>query len=92
MARYSEEKTDNILDGVEEEVQEIDPEAEMRKERTKKEIEEEEDIRARERRREKEDNERVEETVQKILKKAGSHMEYTLIGTTFSVYLNIEKF
>jgi hypothetical protein len=71
LARTSEEKTDNILDGVEEEVQEIDPEKERKKEERRK----------KENKREKDDGkDSVDETIQKLLSKAGNHMEFTLVG------------
>ena len=55
----SEEKTDNILDDVDEEVQEIDPKEDPNK---------------------KNDKPTLDETVQKLIGKAGNHMESTLIG------------
>ena len=55
----SEEKTDNILDCVDEEVQEIDPREDPSK---------------------KNDKPTLDETVQKLIGKAGNHMESTLIG------------
>ena len=55
----SEEKTDNILDDVDEEVQEIDPKDDPNK---------------------KNDKPTLDETVQKLIGKAGNHMESTLIG------------
>lgn len=55
----SEEKTDNILDCVDEEVQEIDPREESAK---------------------KNDKPTLDETVQKLIGKAGNHMESTLIA------------
>ena len=55
----SEEKTDNILDDVEEEVQEIDPREDPNK---------------------KNDKPTLDETVQKLIGKAGNHMESTLVG------------
>lgn len=57
--RMSEEKTDNILDDVDEEVQEIDPKDDPNK---------------------KNDKPTLDETVQKLIGKAGNHMESTLIG------------
>ena len=57
--RMSEEKTDNILDDVEEEVQEIDPREDPNK---------------------KNDKPTLDETVQKLIGKAGNNMESTLIG------------
>ena len=57
--RMSEEKTDNILDDVDEEVQEIDPKEDPNK---------------------KNDKPTLDETVQKLIGKAGNHMESTLIG------------
>jgi hypothetical protein len=57
--RMSEEKTDNILDDVDEEVQEIDPREDPSK---------------------KNDKPTLDETVQKLIGKAGNHMESTLIG------------
>ena len=63
----SEEKTDNILDDVDEEVQEIDPKEDPNK---------------------KNDKPTLDETVQKLIGKAGNHMESTLIGT---FQLSIEK-
>ena len=57
--RMSEEKTDNILDDVEEEVQEIDPREDPNK---------------------KNDKPTLDETVQKLIGKAGNHMESTLVG------------
>ena len=57
--RMSEEKTDNILDCVDEEVQEIDPREDAAK---------------------KNDKPTLDETVQKLIGKAGNHMESTLIG------------
>ena len=59
----SEEKTDNILDDVEEEVQEIDPREDPNK---------------------KNDKPTLDETVQKLIGKAGNHMESTLVGRTGS--------
>ena len=59
----SEEKTDNILDDVEEEVQEIDPREDPNK---------------------KNDKPTLDETVQKLIGKAGNHMESTLVGRTDS--------
>ena len=59
----SEEKTDNILDDVEEEVQEIDPREDPNK---------------------KNDKPTLDETVQKLIGKAGNHMESTLVGKTSS--------
>ena len=56
----SEEKTDNILDDVDEEVQEIDPKEDPNK---------------------KSDKPTLDETVQKLIGKAGNHMESTLIGS-----------
>ena len=58
----SEEKTDNILDCVDEEVQEIDPREDAAK---------------------KNDKPTLDETVQKLIGKAGNHMESTLIGIHF---------
>ena len=58
--RMSEEKTDNILDDVDEEVQEIDPKEDPNK---------------------KSDKPTLDETVQKLIGKAGNHMESTLIGS-----------
>merc|ERR1719232_2359428 len=55
----SEEKTDNILDDVDEEVQEIDPKEDPNK---------------------KNDKPTLDETVQKLIGKAGNHMESTLIA------------
>merc|ERR1712218_582025 len=55
----SEEKTDNILDDVEEEVQEIDPREDPNK---------------------KNDKPTLDDTVQKLIGKAGNHMESTLIA------------
>ena len=55
----SEEKTDNILDDIDEEVQEIDPREDSAK---------------------KNDKPTLDETVQKLIGKAGNHMESTLIG------------
>lgn len=57
LAKMSEEKTDNILDCVDEEVQEIDP----REDGTK-------------------DKPTLDDTVQKLIGKAGNHMESTLIA------------
>ena len=59
LCRMSEEKTDNILDDVEEEVQEIDPREDPNK---------------------KNDKPTLDETVQKLIGKAGNNMESTLIG------------
>ena len=56
--RMSEEKTDNILDDVDEEVQEIDPKEDPNK---------------------KNDKPTLDETVQKLIGKAGNHMESTLL-------------
>merc|ERR1712117_794190 len=53
----SEEKTDNILDDVEEEVQEVDPKEES-----------------------KDAKPTLDDTVQKLIGKAGNHMESTLIA------------
>ena len=60
----SEEKTDNILDDVEEEVQEIDPREDPNK---------------------KNDEPTLDETVQKLIGKAGNHMESTLVGKPYRV-------
>ena len=71
LARMSADKTDNILDCVEEEVQEIDPELEKKKEERRK----------KENKKEKDDGkDSVDETIQKLLSKAGNHMEFTLVG------------
>merc|ERR1719244_2524467 len=59
LAKMSEEKTDNILDCVDEEVQEIDPRADPSKDNAKP---------------------TLDETVQKLIGKAGNHMESTLIA------------
>lgn len=59
LAKMSEEKTDNILDDVDEEVQEIDPKEDPNK---------------------KNDKPTLDETVQKLIGKAGNHMESTLIA------------
>merc|ERR1719238_2205528 len=59
LAKMSEEKTDNILDDVDEEVQEIDPKDDPNK---------------------KNDKPTLDETVQKLIGKAGNHMESTLIA------------
>eukprot|EP00092_Neocalanus_flemingeri_P025085 GFUD01027201.1.p1 GENE.GFUD01027201.1~~GFUD01027201.1.p1 ORF type:complete len:1771 (+),score=422.39 GFUD01027201.1:149-5461(+) len=59
LAKMSEEKTDNILDCVDEEVQEIDPREDASK---------------------KNDKPTLDETVQKLIGKAGNHMESTLIA------------
>jgi len=59
LAKMSEEKTDNILDCVDEEVQEIDPREDPSKEKAKP---------------------TLDETVQKLVGKAGNHMESTLIA------------
>merc|ERR1712241_1632702 len=59
LAKMSEEKTDNILDCVDEEVQEIDPKEDPNK---------------------KNDKPTLDETVQKLIGKAGNHMESTLIA------------
>jgi len=59
LAKMSEEKTDNILDDVEEEVQEIDPREDPNK---------------------KNDKPTLDETVQKLIGKAGNHMESTLVA------------
>ena len=63
----SEEKTDNILDDVDEEVQEIDPKDDPNK---------------------KNDKPTLDETVQKLIGKAGNHMESTLIG---KIVRNVSK-
>ena len=55
LAKMSEEKTDNILDDVEEEVQEVDPKEES-----------------------KDAKPTLDDTVQKLIGKAGNHMESTL--------------
>jgi len=60
LAKMSEEKTDNILDDVDEEVQEIDPREDSAK---------------------KNDKPTLDETVQKLIGKAGNHMESTLIAS-----------
>jgi len=60
LAKMSEEKTDNILDCVDEEVQEIDPREDAAK---------------------KNDKPTLDETVQKLIGKAGNHMESTLIAS-----------
>jgi len=60
LAKMSEEKTDNILDDVDEEVQEIDPREDAAK---------------------KNDKPTLDETVQKLIGKAGNHMESTLIAS-----------
>lgn len=60
----SEEKTDNILDDVDEEVQEIDPKEDPNK---------------------KNDKPTLDETVQKLLGKAGNNMESTLIGENLNL-------
>jgi len=60
LAKMSEEKTDNILDDVDEEVQEIDPREDPSK---------------------KNDKPTLDETVQKLIGKAGNHMESTLIAS-----------
>ena len=65
--RMSEEKTDNILDDVDEEVQEIDPKEDPNK---------------------KNDKPTLDETVQKLIGKAGNHMESTLIGMCQSMSLD----
>jgi len=73
LARLSEAKTDNILDNVEEEVQEIDPKEEERTDRGK-------------------DN--LEETVAKLINKAGSHMESSIIAAYIGLvlgYLTVES-
>ena len=57
LAKMSEEKTDNILDDVEEEVQEVDPKEES-----------------------KDAKPTLDDTVQKLIGKAGNHMESTLIA------------
>ena len=57
LAKMSEEKTDNILDDVEEEVQEVDPKEES-----------------------KDSKPTLDDTVQKLIGKAGNHMESTLIA------------
>merc|ERR1712018_1109362 len=57
LAKMSEEKTDNILDDVEEEVQEVDPKEEN-----------------------KDSKPTLDDTVQKLIGKAGNHMESTLIA------------
>jgi len=57
LAKMSEEKTDNILDDVEEEVQEVDPKEEG-----------------------KDAKPTLDDTVQKLIGKAGNHMESTLIA------------
>ena len=57
LAKMSEEKTDNILDNVEEEVQEVDPKEES-----------------------KDSKPTLDDTVQKLIGKAGNHMESTLIA------------
>merc|ERR1719283_841934 len=59
LAKMSEEKTDNILDDVDEEVQEIDPKEDPNK---------------------KNDKPTLDETVQKLIGKAGNNMESTLIA------------
>ena len=65
----SEEKTDNILDDVEEEVQEIDPREDPNK---------------------KNDKPTLDETVQKLIGKAGNNMESTLIGQLEIIALKLE--
>jgi len=73
LARLSEDKTDNILDGVEDEVVEINPEYEKRKEEKKK-------------KKEKDDGkDSVDETINKLLSKAGHHMEYTLVASYVTI-------
>ena len=57
LAKMSEEKTDNILDDVEEKVQEVDPKEES-----------------------KDAKPTLDDTVQKLIGKAGNHMESTLIA------------
>ena len=66
--RMSEEKTDNILDDVDEEVQEIDPKEDPNK---------------------KNDKPTLDETVQKLIGKAGNHMESTLIGKSLNLAINM---
>jgi len=76
LARMSADKTDNILDCVEEEVQEIDPELEKKKEERRK----------KENKKEKDDGkDSVDETIQKLLSKAGNHMEFTLVAAYVAI-------